>query len=227
MKNKKIAIAVIIALAIVSAMYCLTTVYNHIHKLSKNNVPRKSDVTNSTQDLTTETGEEMETGFGNILYLLNEPVESENLCYVIQGYSVEKELPEGSIVEADQNWKGYEKETLLDGYSYVVLNETIENIGDNAIEFALNNTYLCRASDETYKELVDYEEPFTCINGKKAGKDQFIEILEPGEKKEYSIVYIINDKEWNHTYMYIEINNTGTINLPDLTRKVVLNKEDF
>ena len=77
-------------------------------------------------------------------------------------------------------------------YSYVVLNITMMNKGNENVEVSLNSLLLHFGTDGGYNEARSFNS-----SEKKTSKNYFVEKLEPGKKLNVNVAYVAEDKQLN------------------------------
>lgn len=101
-----------------------------------------------------------------------------------------------------------EKGTILNEYSYLVVNFTIKNTMDRVSEKYLNGITLQLYDDKDE----DRNGSAPLLNDReieKGGKDYFRYEFQPQEEKEVKIVYIIEDKYLDYNNLKLRIENLG------------------
>lgn len=101
------------------------------------------------------------------------------------------ELPEFDTFEDWDEIKDSQG-NITNEYSYVVLNITMMNKGNENVEVSLNSLLLHFGTDGGYNEARSFNS-----SEKKTSKNYFVEKLEPGKKLNVNVAYVAEDKQLN------------------------------
>lgn len=109
--------------------------------------------------------------------------------------SVSKKKGDFDVIKNHHNEIVDENGTITNGYSYVVMDVTLWNISGQEFETTLNNMLLCVNNLSEYFELRSYN------NNQKneSGKDYYTVTFSKNDKRNYRLVYIIDDAILDHT----------------------------
>ena len=200
--NKKITTVIILIIIcassiIVSILYLIKNDIIDINDIYTNADAKNTQVANGSNISSTEN-----SALGSkSCVLLEEGAEYDTMyddrtsIYVkLNDISISKnkaELPEFDTFEDWDEIKDSQG-NITNEYSYVVLNITMMNKGNENVEVSLNSLLLHFGTDGGYNEARSFNS-----SEKKTSKNYFVEKLEPGKKLNVNVAYVAEDKQLN------------------------------
>ena len=197
--NKKITTVIILIIIctssiIVSILYLIKNDIIDINDIYTNADAKNTQVANENSISSTENS----AVESKSCVLLEEGAEYDTMyddrtsIYVkLNNISISKnkaELPEFDTFEDWDEIKDSQG-NITNEYSYVVLNITMMNKGNENVEVSLNSLLLHFGTDGGYNEARSFNS-----SEKKTSKNYFVEKLEPGKKLNVNVAYVAEDK---------------------------------
>ena len=195
--NKKITTVIILIIIcassiIVSILYLIKNDIIDINDIYTNADAKNTQVANGSNISSTEN-----SALGSkSCVLLEEGAEYDTTSIYVKlnDISISKnkaELPEFDTFEDWDEIKDSQG-NITNEYSYVVLNITMMNKGNENVEVSLNSLLLHFGTDGGYNEARSFNS-----SEKKTSKNYFVEKLEPGKKLNVNVAYVAEDKQLN------------------------------
>ena len=198
--NKKITTVIILIII------CASSIIVSILYLIKNDIIDINDIYTNAEAKNTKVASNISSTENSALgskswVLLEEGAEYDTMyddrtsIYVkLNDISISKnkaELPEFDTFEDWDEIKDSQG-NITNEYSYVVLNITMMNKGNENVEVSLNSLLLHFGTDGGYNEARSFNS-----SEKKTSKNYFVEKLEPGKKLNVNVAYVAEDKQLN------------------------------